>query len=624
MRYLVGFFRGVWHGLDVLRRVLHLLLLLGLLALVIAGLRGSVPRLPERGALVIRPSGDIVEQLAGEPLERAVNQVQGESAPQTLLWDLTRAIRSAATDTRIQALLIDTDELGHVGQAKLEELAAAIAEFRHSGKKVVARGSYFLQGPYYLAAQADEVYLDPFGFVLLPGYDRYRMYFRDALDKLAVDVHLIRTGKFKSADEPFVRRDMSAEDRQESGVYLQALWQGYRTAIGHARHLDPEVLNTYSNGFGAAVRQAGGDTASVAQAAGLVTALRTSAEVEARMIELVGADDAHHSFRAVSLEDYLKVVHREEPVRHPPAGAVGVILASGEILDGNQPSGTIGGDSTTALLRRALEDEEIKAVVLRIDSPGGSMLASEQIYREVQALRAAGKPVVASMGDVAASGGYYIAAPADAIYASANTITGSIGVFATIPTFDRTLAKLGVQVDGLGTTALAGAIRLDRPLKPEIEQILQASVDHAYDEFLQHVATGRHQTTATISDIAQGRVWAGTDAQRLGLVDKLGGYDDAVRDAARRAKLGKDYEVRVVEPELSFTEQLLLNMRSTISAVARAVGVGRGALGLSGPDSNVVARLAPQLQPLQREVLRWQRFAKLRGWTVAYCFCTVE
>ncbi|HEX9472908.1 MAG TPA: S49 family peptidase, partial [Steroidobacteraceae bacterium] len=229
-----------------------------------------------------------------------------------------------------------------------------------------------------------------------------------------------------------------------------------------------------------------------------------------------------------------------------------------------------------------------------------------------------------SMGDVAASGGYYIAAPADAIYASANTITGSIGVFATIPTFDRTLAKLGVQVDGLGTTALAGAIRLDRPLKPEIEQILQASVDHAYDEFLQHVATGRHQTTATISDIAQGRVWAGTDAQRLGLVDKLGGYDDAVRDAARRAKLGKDYEVRVVEPELSFTEQLLLNMRSTISAVARAVGVGRGALGLSGPDSNVVARLAPQLQPLQREVLRWQRFAKLRGWTVAYCFCTVE
>ena len=619
MRYLLGFFRGVWHGLDVLRRVLHLLLLLGLLALLIAALRGSIPRLPDRGALVIRPSGEIVEQLAGEPLERAVNELQGENAPQTLLWDLTRAIRSAASDARIQALLIDTDDLQLVGQAKLEELAAAIAEFRRSGKKVVARGSYFLQGPYYLAAQADEVYLDPLGFVLLPGYERYRMYFRDALDKLAVDVHLIRTGKFKSADEPFVRRDMSAEDRQESSVYLQALWQGYRTAIGRARRVDPELLNTYSNGFAAAVRQAGGDTASVAKAAGLVSALRTSAEVEQRMIELVGADDTHHSFRSVSLEDYLKVVHREVPLRHPPAGAVGVIVASGEILDGNQPSGTIGGDSTTALLRRALEDEEIKAVVLRIDSPGGSVLASEQIYREVQALRAAGKPVVASMGDVAASGGYYIAAPADAIYASANTITGSIGVFATIPTFDRTLAKLGVQVDGLGTTALAGSLRLDRPLKPELEQILQASVDHAYDGFLQHVEAGRHQTTAAINDIAQGRVWAGIDARRLGLIDTLGGYDDAVQDAARRAKLGKEYDVRVVEPELTVAEQLLLSMRTTIARVARAVGLGQGGLATS-----LMAHLAPQLQPVQREVLRWQRFSKLPGRTVAYCFCAVD
>jgi protease-4 len=493
-----------------------------------------------------------------------------------------------------------------------------VAEFGHSGKKVVARGSYFLQGPYYLAAQADEVYLDPLGFVLLPGYDRYRMYFRDALDKLAVDVHLIRAGKFKSADEPLVRRDMSADDRQESGVYLQALWLGYRTAIGHARRLDPEVLNAYSNGFAAAVRQAGGDTASVAKAAGLVTALRTSAEVEQRMIELVGADDTHHTFRSVGLEDYLKVVHREEPQHHRPAGAVGVIVASGEILDGNQPSGTIGGDSTTLLLRRALEDEEIKAVVLRIDSPGGSVLASEQIYREVQALRAAGKPVVASMGDVAASGGYYISAPADAIYISANTNTGCIGVFATIPTFDRTLAKLGVQVDGVGTTALSGSLRLDRPLKPELEQVLQASVDHTYDGFLQRVATGRHQTTAAINDIAQGRVWTGGDAKRLGLVDTLGSYNDAVQDAARRAKLGKDYDVRVIEPELSFTEQLVLSLRSTIATVAR--GLGLGSSGLAG----AVARLAPPLQPVQREVLRWQRFAKLPGRSVAYCFCAIE
>ena len=612
MRYLLGFFRYLWRGLDALRRALHLLLLLGLLALLVASLRGSIPRLPERGALVIRPSGDIVEQLSGAPLERAVNEAQGQSAPQTLLWDLTTAIRNAAGDARIQALLIETDDLGGAGQAKLEELASAIAEFRHSGKKVIAQGSYFLQSQYYLAAQADEVYLDPFGFVLLPGYDRYRMFFKEAIDKLAVDVHLVRAGKFKSADEPLVRRDMSAEDRQESGVYLQSLWLGYRTSVGAARHLDPEVFNTYANGYAAAVRQAGGDAASVAKSAGLVTDLRTGAQVEQRMIELVGRDDDRHSYRAVALNDYLRVLHTEARLHHTADQAIGVVMASGEILDGNQPSGTVGGDSTAALLRQAREDQSIKAVVLRIDSPGGSVMASEQIYREVQALRSAGKPVVASMGDLAASGGYYIAAPADEIIGSANTITGSIGVFATIPTFDRTLAKLGVQIDGVGTTALSGALRLDRPLKADIEQILQAGVDHSYAEFVQRVATGRRKTPAAINEIAQGRVWAGSDALRLGLVDKLGTYQEAVNAAAARAKLAKNYEVRIIEPDLSITEQLLLNMRGSWVQVLRATGL------------NLLPKWAPELRPLQREVLRWQRFAAVSNRTLAYCFCAVE
>ena len=612
MRYLLGFFRNLWRGLDVLRRVLHLLLLLGLLALVLAALRGSIPRLPERGALVIHPTGQIVEQLSGAPFERALNQAQGESAPQTLLWDLTRAIRGAATDARIQALLLETDNLSGAGLPELEELARAIGEFRATGKKVVAHGSYFLQGQYYLAAQADEVYLDPFGFVLLAGFDRYRMYFKDAIDKLNVDVHLVRAGKFKSAAEPFVRNDMSAEERQESAAYLQALWLGYRTGIGAARHLDPAAIDAYANGYAAAVRQAGGDMAAVAKNAGLVTALRTGDQVEQRMGELVGVDADQHSFRSVALEDYLRVLHTEERLHRGGGSAVGVIMASGEILDGNQPSGTVGGESTAALLRQARDDSHIKAVLLRIDSPGGSVLASEQIYREVQLLRAAGKPVVASMGGLAASGGYYIAAPADEILASANTITGSIGVFATIPTFDRTLAKLGVNVDGVGTTALSGTLRLDRPLRPEVEAILQASVDHSYAEFLQRVASGRRQTPAAIDAIAQGRVWAGREALRLGLVDRLGGFEDAVHAAAKRARLSVGYEVRMIEPQLSFSEQLLLNVRSAYASVLRAVGFGA-----SSP-------LAPQLRPLEREVLRWQRLAAVPQHTLAYCFCAVE
>ncbi len=618
MRYLLKFFRSLWHGLDVLRRVLHLVLLLALFALLIAGLRGSMPRLPERAALLIHPSGEIVEQLAGEPLQRALSEAQGESAPQTLLADLTRAIRAAATDARIQALLIETNDMEGAGQPELEELAAAIHDFKASGKKVVAHGSYFLQGQYYLAAQADEVYLDPFGFVMLPGYDRYRMYFKDAIDKLAVDVHLVRAGKFKSAAEPLVRRDMSDEERQESVAYLQSLWLGYRTAVGAARHLDPGAFSSYADGYAAAVQKAGGDLAEVAKAAGLVTALRTDAEVAKRMAELVGADDGKHGFEGVTLDDYLRTLRPEERSHKNAGTAIGVIVASGEMFDGNQPSGTIGGESTAALLRQARNDDSIKAVVLRIDSPGGSVLAAEQIYREVQLLRAAGKPVIASMGDLAASGGYYIAAPADEILASANTITGSIGVFATIPTFDRTLAKLGVHVDGVGTTAMSGSLRLDRPLSPEHEAILQASVDHSYAQFIQRVASGRRKTPEAIDAIAQGRVWSGRDALRLGLIDRIGGYDDAVHAAAKRAKLGKDYDVRVIEPELSFTEQLLLNARSTYAALVRSVGLG-GGLG-----AELRTQLAPQLQPLEREVARWQRFAATPQHTLAYCFCAVD
>jgi protease-4 len=616
VRYLVNFLRGVWHGLDVLRRVLHLVLLLALLAIVVVAVRSSVPHLPDRGALVLRPSGEIVEELSARPLERALSQAQGDESPQTLLSDLTLAIRKGAADRRVQALLIETDDLLGAGLPELEELAAAIGEFRRSGKKVIAHGSYLLDSQYYLAAQADELYLDPMGFVLLTGRDRYRMYFKDAIDKLNVDVHLVRAGKFKSAAEPFVRSDMSVEDREESEAYLRALWVGYRRGASRMRHLTPEAIDAYVNGYAAAARQSHGDLAGIAVNAGLVTGLRTGAQVEQRMIELVGQDPDAHTFRAIQLDDYVHALHAETRLRRDRAH-IGVIVASGEILDGDQPAGSIGGDSTAALLRRAREDASIKAVVLRIDSPGGSVLASEQIYREVLALRAAGKPVVASMGELAASGGYYIAAGADQIIASAGTITGSIGVFAVLPTVDRTLSKLGVHVDGIGTTPLSGTMLLDRPLKPEIEAILQAGVDRAYAEFLQRVASGRHRTTEAIDEIAQGRVWAGADALRIGLVDKLGGYEDALQSAAQRAGLGKDFDVRLIEPDLSLTEQLLLNLRSSGTKWQRALGFAPG-------TSALTAQLAPQLQPLQRELLRWQRFAAAPQRPLAYCFCAVD
>jgi protease-4 len=612
MHYFGRFLYGIWRGLDVLRRCLHLLLLLALLGIVIGALRQSTPRLPEKAALVVRPSGDIVEQLSGEPIERAINEAQGQGTPQTLLWDLTTAIRAAASDAHIAVLVIDTDDMGSAGQAKLEELAAAIAAFRHSGKKIIAHGNYFLQNQYYLAAQADEVYLDPFGFVLLDGYDRYRMFFKDALDKLSIDMHLYRAGKFKSAEETFTRRDMSPEDREESDAYLQALWRGYRAAVSSARNLKAEVLTQYANGYVSAVATAGGDTAKVAKDSGLVSGLKTSQEVEDLLIDLAGADTAGKSYRQVSVADYLRATHAENKQRGK-GQAVGVVIASGEILDGKQPPGTIGGESTAQLLRAARQDDDIRAVVLRIDSPGGSVLASEQIYREVQALKKDGKPVVVSMSDVAASGGYYIAAGADQIIASPNTITGSIGVFAGVPTFSRSLARLGINVDGLGTTPLSGALRLDRPISPDAGRLIQITVDHAYEEFLARVAKGRGKTREAIDAIAQGRVWSGMDARQQGLVDRLGGYDDAVLEAAARAGLKGGYGVRRIEPELSWAQQLLFQMRSTGERLLEHIGMAR-----SG-----AAQLVQRLKPLDLELARWARLSSPNS-VYAYCFCSIE
>jgi protease-4 len=612
MHYFGRFFYGIWRGLDVLRRCLHLLLLLALFGIVIGALRQSSPRVPEKAALVVRPSGDIVEQLSGAPFERALNEAQGEGVPQTLLWDLTTAIRAATGDPRIALLVIDTDDMGTAGQAKLEELAAAIGAFRHSGKKVIAHGTYFLQSQYYLAAQADEVYLDPFGFVLLDGYDRYRMFFKDALDKLSIDMHLFRAGKFKSAAETFTRRDMSAEDREESDAYLQALWRAYRAAVANARSLKAEAIGHYADSYVSMVAAAGGDTAKVAKDSGLVSGLKTQQDVDDRLIELVGADSSGKSYRQVSVTEYLRATHAEDKQRGK-GQAVGVVVASGEILDGKQPPGTVGGESTAMLLREARQNEDIRAVVLRIDSPGGSVLASEQIYREVQALKKDGKPVVASMSDLAASGGYYIAAGADQIIASPNTITGSIGVFAGIPTFSRSLAKLGINVDGVGTTPLSGATQLDRPMSADAGRLVQITVDHAYEEFLARVAKGRGKTREAIDAIAQGRVWSGMDARQQGLVDRLGNYDDAVAEAAARAGLKSGYGVRRIEPELSWAQQLLFQVRSTGEHALERIGLAR-----SG-----AAQLVQRLKPLDLELARWARLTAPNS-IYAYCFCTIE
>jgi len=602
---------GLWRGLDVLRRFLHLLVLLIVFGFVIGALRGSVPTIPVKAALLVAPEGDIVEQSSGDPLERAVEEARGQGHAETLLWDLTDSLRAAAKDKRIQAVAIDLEKMDSAGQPTLEELARAIHEFRATGKKVIAYGNELTQARYYLAAQADEIYLDPMGFVLIDGYARYRMFYKEALDKLGVDINVFRVGAYKSAVEEYTRTDMSPEDKQESNAYLGVLWTSYQEAITRARKLPPDALSKYVNSLAKTVPAAGGNAAQVALDAGLVTGLKTQIEVEKRLIDLVGADDTTGSFKAVATADYARVAHAEMKIHADGKPRVGVIVAAGEILDGDQPPGTVGGDSTARLIRQARLDHNIRAVVLRVNSPGGSVMASEEIYRELLAMRSAGKPVIVSMSSLAASGGYYISAPADEIWASPATLTGSIGIFAIIPTIDKTLGKIGVSVDGVGTTPLAGQLRIDRPMSDDSRALLQSQIGRGYEEFLQRVSAGRKKTRDQIDSIAQGRVWAGTDAKKLGLVDQLGSFDDAVKSAARHAKL-TDYDLEFVEPELTWAQELVLQLKSS---AARTV-----VKALMDDKSRAFAQVAQKLDPLTKEVTLLSRFTEPNK-VYAYCFC---
>ncbi len=607
-----SFFAGLWRGLDGLRKVLHLIVLLVIFGAAVGVLLSGAAHIPSRAALLIEPDGELVEQLSGDPLTRALEAARGDRRHETLLWDLTDSIRAAATDRRIAAIALDLDKFEGGTQPSLEELARVLREFRASGKKVVAYGGELDQEGYYLAAQADETYLDPFGFVLIDGYDRYRMYLKEALDKLGVDINVFRVGQFKSAVETYTRTNMSPEDREESRAYLGALWTSYQEAITRARKLAPDAVAKYVGSLAQTVPAAGGNAAHVALDAGLVSGIKTHLEVEKRLSALAGEDKSTGSFRAVSTADYLGYAQAQRRLRASGKPHVGVIVAAGEILDGEQPPGTIGGDSTARLIRQARLDSDIKALVLRVDSPGGSVTASEEIYRELKALRATGKPLVVSMSGYAASGGYYISAPADEIWASPATLTGSIGIFAIIPTVDRTLGKVGVSVDGVGTTPLSGQLRIDRPLGAEARALLQSQIDRGYDEFLERVASGRNKSRADIDAIAQGHVWAGTDALRLGLVDHLGSFDEAVKAAAHRARL-TEYAPVVLEPELTWTQQLALSFRTQMVRWFFRASADQLALG----------RLAARLDPITREVARLSRFSTPNH-VYAYCFCEVR
>ena len=599
------FFIGLILLLQGLVGLALLLLFLGF-AIGLSSTGTTSYNLPKRFALIIDPTGFLVEQRADIGAVDVLNDFSDQAPAEIELRDLVDAIRAAKTDNRVTGLVLKPQLLfaPQVYASKLHVVAREIESFRESGKPVIAAGDFFGQEQYLIAAQADEILLHPEGGVLIAGYGNYRLYYKSLLDKLEVTANVFRVGAYKSALEPYMRDDMSPAAREANLAYLNALWSRLAGAIESRRGLAPGDMNRFANAADAAVAEADGDLATAALNAGLVDAIMTREEQEARIAEVVkGGDDVSE----ISLYQYLS------DVRDDSAGdraSVGIVSAVGTIMDGEQPSGAAGGDTIAGLLKQARENENIKAVVLRVDSPGGSTFASEVIRQQVLELKKAGKPVVVSMGSLAASGGYWISANADEIWAEPTTLTGSIGIFGFIPTFERTLAKIGVNSDGVGTSPFAGGFDQMRPMPEPAKRLIQTTIEKGYRDFVQIVAEGRGLDPSFVEEIAQGRVWIGETALSLGLVDNLGGLDEATAAAAARAEL-EDYEIVRVKKKPTAWEEFLRVISDNIDARA-----ARAMLDLVGAKEAASNGL---LKAISDEIRFLMEFNDPRG---AYVRCT--
>ncbi len=612
--FLVRLISSIWTGVDGVRKVLHLLLLVTLFLVFFGAISGTAPILPQQAALVIQPAGPLVEQLDGDPYERALAELLGDAPPQTLVQDVIDALAFAKTDDRISAVHLELSVLGGSGLSKLRRIGEAIDDFKESGKPVVASADYFSQAGYYLAAHADELYMHPDGIVFLQGYGGFRSYYKDAIDKLRVDWNVFRVGTHKSFVEPYTRMDMSPEDRESRTRLIGQFWTMYQEDVEAARGLEEGTVDDFAQNLVAHVSAANGDIAVAAHEIGLVDELVSRAELRAVLKAYAGEDaDDSSTYSAVHAGDYLdnmRLLHG----RDVQDENVAIVVAAGTILNGTQPSGTIGGDSTGALLRRALSDDSVKAVVLRVDSPGGSVFASEVIAHEIQALQMAGKPVVASMGSVAASGGYLISVVADQVFASPATVTGSIGVFGMFPTYQRTLDAVGVATDGVGTTPWAGQFRPDREMSLPMKELFQLVINDTYDDFISDVAEQREMEKDIVDSVAQGQVWTGQDALEHGLIDALGTYEDSIRAAAQLAGLAEgDYGQKLIETKLTPTEQMVLEF----FALTERTGFDVAAL-VNGPSA--LESFASRLEALLAGL---SQFNDPKG-VYSHCFCEID
>ena len=579
-------FGRFWRLVDASRRAVFNLLFLAIVVIgVIAWLKSGPPPLAAKTALVLDLQGVVAEQKSGNLRQSALNGLRGDTGQKVQLRDVRDVLEAAAKDPKIERLVLILDDLEGAGTATMHEIAGSIDRFKATGKQVVAWGSSYDQRQYFIASHADEVLLHPLGMVYLEGYGRYRNYYKDALDRLGISVNLKRVGTYKSAAEPYIANEPSPASREADSALYGALWTDYTTGVEKARKLPAGSIARGIDELPQRFAAVGGDPAKLALTEKLVDGLKTRDELRALLMERGAKDDEGKTFRQISFGEYLATLRPKLT-----GDAVGVVIAEGEIVDGPAPAGVVGGRSTAALIRKARDDDRIKAIVLRVNSPGGSVFGSELVRRELEVTRAAGKPVVVSMGDLAASGGYWISTSADEVIADAGTVTGSIGVFGLLPTADKALDKLGVHVDGVTTTWLGGARDMRRPLDPRFGDLVQSSIDHIYADFTGKVAQARKTTPEKIDAVAQGRVWTGVQALERGLVDRLGSYGDALDAAATRAKLDKGYRVAYMERDPGKFARIVELLDAS---VVRIVGGGLDArLGALGVPTQVAGDLA--------------------------------
>ncbi|MFB9134799.1 signal peptide peptidase SppA [Vibrio olivae] len=559
-------FKGIWKVISFIRITLINLIFLASIAAIYflyTSAESPTPAVPTTSsALVLNLSGPIVEQSTYvNPLDSVTGSLFGQEMPkENVLFDVVNTIRQAKDDKTITGLVLSLQDMPETNLTKLRYIAKAINEFKASGKPVFAAGDFYNQSQYYLASYADKIFLAPDGAVMLKGYKAYSLYYKTLLEKLDVSTHIFRVGTYKSAIEPFIRDDMSEPAKQSASRWVGQMWSAYVDDVATNRQIDSQVLNPSMDEFLEQLKSVKGDVGALSKQLGLVDQLATRQEVRQAMIEAFGSD-GQDSYNAVS---YYKYQSRMHPSFDSSEDDVAVVVASGAIMDGEQPRGRIGGDTLSSLLRQARTDDKVKAVVLRVDSPGGSAFASEIIRNEIEAIKAAGKPVVVSMSSLAASGGYWISMGADKIIAQPTTLTGSIGIFSVITTFEKGLNKLGIYTDGVGTTPFSN-VGVTQGLTEGASQAIQLAIEHGYNRFISLVGQNRDMSLEKVDSVAQGRVWTGQDAMQYGLVDQIGDFDDALDAAAQLASLD-DYNLYWVEEPLTPAEQFFKDFFSETNA----------------------------------------------------------